>query len=228
VRRRFESSRDTERARFIREQRRIRDRQRAEFGGLVNWGSAFFGWLVAVGLAALLTALLSAAGAAVGLTDNLNASASSAAAETVGIIGGSLLFAILCVSYLAGGYVAGRMSRFDGVRQGFGMWLFGVVIAGLLAAVGLLAGNPDYNLLGALNLPRVPVEEGALTTGGQIALAAIVVGTLIAAMVGGKIGERYHRRIDEAGMAPPPPAPGSPAGRARQPRTEAGAATGPS
>ena len=42
-------------------------RQREEFGGL-HWGSAFFGWLVAVGIATLLTALLSAAGAAVGLT----------------------------------------------------------------------------------------------------------------------------------------------------------------
>ena len=29
-------------------------RQREEFGGL-NWGSAFFGWLVAVGIATLLT-----------------------------------------------------------------------------------------------------------------------------------------------------------------------------
>ena len=44
-----------------------RARQRDEFGG-VNWGASFFGWLVAVGVAALLTALLAAAGAAIGLT----------------------------------------------------------------------------------------------------------------------------------------------------------------
>ena len=44
-----------------------RARQRDEFGG-INWGASFFGWLVAVGVAALLTALLAAAGAAIGLT----------------------------------------------------------------------------------------------------------------------------------------------------------------
>ena len=48
--------------------RGVRARQREEFGG-VNWGAAFFGWLVAVGLGALLVGLLAAAGAAVGLTE---------------------------------------------------------------------------------------------------------------------------------------------------------------
>ena len=37
------------------------ERQREQFGGL-HWGSAFFGWLVAIGIAALLIAILSAAG----------------------------------------------------------------------------------------------------------------------------------------------------------------------
>ena len=44
-----------------------RARQREEYGG-INWGAAFFGWLVAVGLGSLLVAILAAAGAAVGLT----------------------------------------------------------------------------------------------------------------------------------------------------------------
>jgi len=48
--------------------REVRARQREEFGG-VNWGSAFFGWLVSVGMAAILLGLLSAAGAAFGLSD---------------------------------------------------------------------------------------------------------------------------------------------------------------
>ena len=48
--------------------RSVRARQREEFGG-INWGAAFFGWLVAIGVGALLVGLLAAAGAAVGLTD---------------------------------------------------------------------------------------------------------------------------------------------------------------
>src|SRR5215207_4224626 len=51
-----------------------RARQRDEFGG-VNWGASFFGWLVAVGVAVLLTAILAAAGAAIGLTSTSEAEA---------------------------------------------------------------------------------------------------------------------------------------------------------
>ena len=41
-------------------------RQKEEFGG-IKFGSAFFGWLTATGTAVLLTALLTAAGAALGI-----------------------------------------------------------------------------------------------------------------------------------------------------------------
>ena len=34
----------------------------------------------------------------------------------------------------------------------------------------------------------------------MIALAAILIGTLLAAMFGGKLGERYHKRVDRAGF----------------------------
>ena len=53
-----------------------RARQREEFGG-INWGAAFFGWLVAVGLGSLLVGILAAAGAAVGLTEGRRPTASS-------------------------------------------------------------------------------------------------------------------------------------------------------
>src|SRR4051812_49177936 len=105
-------------------------RQREEFGGL-NWGSGFFGWLVAVGIAARLTALRSAAGAAIGLT-NVSSQQASASADTVGIIGGVLLLVILLVAYYAGGYVAGRMSRFSGPRQGLAVWIIGLVVTVVL------------------------------------------------------------------------------------------------
>src|SRR4051794_28144702 len=64
--------------------KQMQERQREEFGGL-HWGSAFFGWLVAVGIATLLTALLSAAGAAVGLTKASTQDATSNAG-TIGIV----------------------------------------------------------------------------------------------------------------------------------------------
>jgi hypothetical protein len=178
--------------------RTVRARQRAEFGGL-NWGAAVFGWLVAVGLAALLTALLGAASVATGLTKTSKDKAASNA-ETIGIGGGILLLLVLLIAYYAGGYVAGRMSRFDGARQGFGVWMLGLLVTIALAVAGVVLGS-EYNILEQLNLPRIPVDEGDLTTGGIIALVAIVLGTLLAAVLGGKAGERYHKRIDRVGFA---------------------------
>src|ERR687890_1574053 len=80
-----------------------RERQRDEFGGF-NWGAAFFGWLVAVGITALLTAFLSAAGAAIGLTQ-LSESDARSSADTISIVGAVLLILVLAVGYYAGGYV---------------------------------------------------------------------------------------------------------------------------
>jgi hypothetical protein len=171
-------------------------RQRDEYGGF-NIGAAFFGWLVAVGIAVILTALLSAAGAAIGLTQLTEGEAKSNA-DTISIVGGILLVLVLAIAYYAGGYVAGRMSRFDGARQGLGAWVIGLLATIALAILGAVAGS-EYNLFSQLNLPRIPIDEGSLATGAGIALVAILLATLAAAIVGGKAGERYHRKVDRVG-----------------------------
>ena len=177
--------------------RDVRARQREEYGGL-NWGAAFFGWLVAIGMAAILLGILSAAGTAFGLSE-VSESEANSNAETIGIVGGILLILTLAIAYYCGGYVSGRMSRFDGGRQGFGTWAIGLVVTIVLAVAGALFGS-EYNIFENLNLPRIPVDEGSLTAGAAIALAAVVILTLLAAMGGGKAGERYHKKVDRAGF----------------------------
>jgi hypothetical protein len=169
--------------------RDVRARQRDEYGG-INWGAAFFGWLVAVGLGVILIGLIAGAGAAIGLTQ-----LSGSDTETIGLGGGIALLAVLMIAYYAGGYVAGRMSRFDGARQGAGAWLMGLLITVILGVVAAVLGD-QYNVLSQLNLPRIPIGSETLTTGGIIATVAVLLGTLFAAVAGGKVGERYHRRID--------------------------------
>ena len=173
--------------------RDVRARQRAEYGGL-NWGSAFFGFLVAVGIAAILLGILSAAGAAFGLTEISQAQA-NANAETIGFVGGVLLVAVIGIAYWFAGYVSGRMSRFDGARQGVGSWAIGLVVTIALGIAGWFFG-PEWNVFDKLGLPNVPIDNGTLTTGGAIALAAALILSLLAAMGGGKAGERYHWKID--------------------------------
>jgi len=172
-----------------------RARQRDEYGG-VNWGASFFGWLVAVGVAALLTSLLVAAGAAIGLTES---DVTTNDTEELSLAGGIGLIAVLVIAYFAGGYVAGRMSRFDGGRQGMATWAIGLIVTVGLALAAVVLGD-EYNVLEQLNLPALPVGDETLATGALIALAAIAVGSLLAAMAGGKLGERYHKKVDRFGF----------------------------
>jgi hypothetical protein len=173
--------------------------QRASFGG-IKWGAAFFGWLSANGLAVILVALLSAAGVALGLAQGVDtADEATSQVETLGIGGGIAVLVVLFLAYLAGGYVAGRMARFDGARQGLAVWLVGLLVVLLLAAAGGILGT-QYNVLRQLNLPRIPIDEGTATTAGLITLVAILLVTLLGAVLGGKLGERYHRKVDRAGF----------------------------
>lgn len=182
-------------------------RERREFGGM-KFGSAFFGWLTATGMAVLVTALVAAAGAAVGLgaTGSPNAAADQADknAATVGLVGAIALVVILFVSYFCGGYVAGRMARFSGLRQGVAVWIWAVIIAVVVAVLSLILGS-QYNILGNLNsFPRIPLDEGSLTVTGVITTVVVAVVSLIGAILGGLAGMRYHRRVDRVGFTPDP------------------------
>ena len=169
--------------------------QHDRFGG-IKWGAAFFGWLSANGLAVILVALMSAAGVALGLAQDVDTADEAVDQATdIGIGGGIAVLVVLFLAYLAGGYVAGRMARFAGARQGLAVWLVGLIVVLLLAAAGALLGA-QYNVLEQLNLPRIPVDEGSLATGGVIALLIGLVVSVLAAMAGGKAGERYHKKID--------------------------------
>lgn len=183
--------------------RDIVDREKEQHGGL-KMGSAFFGWLTATGMAILLTAFAAAAGTAVGVATDTTlgeaAGTTTQQADTIGWVGGATLLVILFVAYYCGGYVAGRMARFDGLKQGLGVWIWALVIAGAVALVGAIAGA-EYNILERLNsFPRLPVGEGTVTTAGLIALLAVVVVTLVGALLGGLAGMRFHRQVDKTGL----------------------------
>ena len=190
----------TEETAVVPDRREVVSRQKDAFGGM-KLGSCFFGWLTASGTAVLLAALVTGVGAALGLSRNVQeAGTSPAQTESVGFVGGILLLAIIFVSYLAGGYVAGRMARFNGLKQGLGVWLWAVIIAIIAGLAGWLVGA-RFDILAQVNsLPRIPLSEGTLTTGGIIVAIGLVVVSLAGALLGGLAGMRYHRRVDRAGL----------------------------
>jgi hypothetical protein len=170
----------------------MRARQRDRFGG-IQWGADFFGWLCAIGLASLLTAALVGAGVALGLSTSDATNAGTA--PQIGLGGGIALILVLAIAWFCGGYVAGRMARFDGVRQGLGVWLWTLLAAVVIAVVAAIGGS-EYDVYQRLNLPRIAIGDNTLNTGGAIAGAVAVVATLLFAILGGKAGERFHKRVD--------------------------------
>lgn len=174
---------------------------RSQFGGF-SFGSAFFGWIVASGIGVLLTALLAAAGSAIAFTSiqDSTTQALNGTVSTVGFMSGLLLLIAFAIAYYAGGYVAGRLARFDGTKQGVGVWVIGVVVALLLGGAGAAFGA-KYNLLQALNLPHLPISQGTWTTAGVVTIILILAVTLIAAIVGAQTGVQYHQQLDEAARA---------------------------
>jgi MFS family permease len=169
------------------------------YGGF-TFSAAFFGWLIAVALTILLAGIVGAGATAAGTTLNITQGEAEQQADTLGLAGAIALLVILMIAYFAGGYVAGRMSRFDGGRQGLGVWVLGLLVTILVAVLGAVFGT-QYDVFQRVNLPTVPVPTNTLTVGGVITLIAVVLGTLVAAMVGGKAGQRYHTKIDRAVVA---------------------------
>jgi hypothetical protein len=182
--------------------REVVAREKDRFGGM-KFGACFFGWLTATGMAVLLTALLAAAGAGLGLATNLEETTDPAdpnQAQTIGLVGAIVLLVIIFLAYVAGGYVAGRMARFNGARQGVGVWLWALIIAVVVAILGAVAGT-QFNLLANLNtFPRIPINEGDLTTAGLITAIVVALVALAGAILGGLAGMSYHRRVDKEGL----------------------------
>ena len=179
-------------------------REKEQFGG-IKVGSAFFGWLAATGMAVLLTALVTAAGTAVGLANNADVSDAVNQMTTngaVGLVGIVVLLVILFISYYSGGYVAARMARFNGARQGFMVWIWALIAAVVVALLGIIAGQ-QFNVLANLNsFPRIPINEGELTLTSIIAAVVVALVALVGAVLGGLAGMHFHRKVDRAGFTP--------------------------
>nr|WP_296064289.1 hypothetical protein [uncultured Actinoplanes sp.] len=182
-----------------RERQSVVAREKERYGG-IKWGSAFFGWLTATGTAAILTALLLAAGATVGISTGAKTADVRNNATTVGVAGGIALLAVILVAYFCGGYVAGRMARFSGLKQGVAVWIWAVVIAVAVAVAGAVLGD-KYDLLDRVGgFPRLPIGGDNVTTGSIVAVAIALIAALAGAILGGLAGMRFHRKVDRAGF----------------------------
>jgi hypothetical protein len=176
------------------ERERVLRREKEQFAGMHFW-LAFFGWLTATGMTVVLLALIAAVGALFRVQNLLG----SQNAQAAGIGGVIALLVVLLIAYYCGGYVAGRMARFSGLKQGLAVWLWALIVAVLLGIAGAVAGSQNgvANQLGSI--AHLPLSPSTLTVAGIVSAVAVLIVTLIGALLGGLAGMHYHRRVDRAG-----------------------------
>ena len=173
-------------------------RLRDMYGG-VDWLASFLGFVFAVVVGALLSAVAGLVLVPLGFSPDLSADQFGPA-----IITGLVVIAVLLfLTYFFGGYVAGRLARFDGGRNGAMTVLWGIIITLLLTVVGgLFGGMLPGDLIGRLQnfvrdgvAPAFQDLTGLGLVGLGIAVGVLLI-ELLGGFLGGRAGARYHTEID--------------------------------
>ncbi len=175
------------------------DRLRDMYGG-VDWLASFLGLVFAIVLGAVFSALAGLVLVPFGITPDLSGGQIGASLITGLVLLGVLIF----LTFFFGGYVAGRLARFDGGRNGAMVlvWMFIVVLILALAAAIFRGFLPAGMAEGVANLvDRIVSMAGNLAGAGVVGLVTAVAALLIALLggsLGGRMGSRYHTEIDRA------------------------------
>jgi hypothetical protein len=176
------------------------ERLRDVYGG-VDWLASFIGCVFALVCGTVLLLLVSGLVLGpLGFTLDLG----GRELDTVAITGLAIVGFILFLAFFVGGYVAGRLVRFDGGRNGAATVGWGVLLSVIFAVFGfLLTGlvpGVVFDLLRDLQNGVLSVAGNLVTLG--LVGAGIVVGALLLMLLGGYLGGRfgnhYHARIDQA------------------------------
>jgi hypothetical protein len=161
------------------------------FGG-IDFPASFVGMLTALATLVLLGGIVGAAIGAIGYQTGL----SGDNVEDIGLaslIGG---IAVIFVAYLIGGWTAGRIARYDGARNGFMTGVWTLLLAAILSVLAYFFGN-EYDVLRNVDLPQW-FDRDALTTAAIVSGVVTVATMLLAGVLGGLWGSRYHRVADES------------------------------
>ena len=163
-------------------------RARERFGG-IDVPASLVGMLTALAMLVLLAGLVGAAVGAVGYQRGLEGEVEELSIAS--LIGGVI---VLFVSFLIGGWAAGRIARYDGARNGLMTGIWTLVLAAVLSGLAAWLGD-KYDVLRNVDLPQW-FSTDALTTGGIVSAIVAILAMLLGGLLGGAWGERYHRRAD--------------------------------
>jgi hypothetical protein len=159
--------------------------------------ASLLGMFTGLGVLVFLSALI-AAGAG-GIDYQLNVLNAEGALDEASAVGLGVAALVVFVSFVAGGFAAGRMARYSGGLNGLGAGLWMILLVAIFAALGAWVGA-EYNAFSGADLPNwfAQVDADELTTMAIVASAVLVAVTLLGGYVGGRFGEIYHTKVDAA------------------------------
>ena len=176
------------------------DRLRDMYGG-VDWLASFLGFVFTLVLASVFSAIAGLVLVPFGFQPEITSGRLGASVLTGLAVFGVLVF----LAYFFGGYVAGRLARFDGGRNGTMVLVWTFIVALILALVAVVFSGflPDAAAEGIGNVLRGTVSTATiLARAGGVGIAVAVAALLLALLggfFGGRLGSRYHTEIDRAG-----------------------------
>lgn len=159
--------------------------------------ASFVGMLAGLGTLVLLSALI-AAGANT-FDYQLNVIDLEGRLGEASIVGSIVAAVVVFVSFLVGGFAAGRIARYDGGMNGLGAGLWLILLVAIFGALGAWVG-PEFNAFNREGLPNwvAQLDVDELTTEAIIASVVLIVMTLLGGYLGGRMGEMFHREVDAA------------------------------
>ena len=164
------------------------------FGGL-DIPAILSGMLVGLAMLLILAGLASAALGEIAFQTGVNGNETELSLGAL-ITAGVVIF----LSFLIGGWAAGRMSRYSAALNGFMVALTFVIFLGVLAALGAILGD-QYNLFDNLQVAKANLPNwfsaDTVTAAAVISSIAFAVVMFVGATLGGLWGGRLHRRADE-------------------------------
>ncbi|MBT8213287.1 MAG: hypothetical protein KJN71_09085, partial [Acidimicrobiia bacterium] len=119
--------------------------------------------------------------------------------EELSIAGAVASIVVLFVSFFVGGWVASRMARIDGARNGIIVALWMTVLVVVFGAAGIWAGA-EYNILSRLDLPDWVShwDNSEVTTATSVLASIAALVTYAGGYLGGLVGDIYNTRANSA------------------------------
>src|SRR5215212_4444023 len=161
------------------------DRLRAMYGG-VDWLASFLGFVFAVVIASVFSTVAGLVLVPLGFPPEISGGQLGASV----LPGLAVLGVLIFLTYFFGGYVSGRLARFDGGRNGAMVlaWTFIVVLILALVTVVFSGFLPAGAAEGIRNLGQGTASAAGSLAGAGVAGIVVAVAALLLALLGGFFG----------------------------------------